>query len=142
MPKRDGGNSKIYQIKVTLRYIEPPIWRRFHIARDASLWELHEVLQRVMGWGHDHLYQFLIKGKHYGEPFEDLDFEDAIETQLSQVVSRAGSKFVYEYDFGDGWEHELHVESTIPDKPGTAQPACIDGQRSCPPEDCGGVWGY
>ncbi len=142
MPKRESGKSRLYQIKVTLRGIEPPIWRRFQVPRDILLDELHLVLQRVMGWDNYHMYQFIIKRQYYGQPFEELEMEDATQTKLGQVVGRAGAKFGYEYDFGDSWEHELHVEKTMTVDPGKSYPVCTDGQRACPPEDCGGVWGY
>ena len=142
MPKGQRKTGKVYEVKVTLNDIEPLIWRRFRVASDIFLGELHQVLQAVMGWESYHMYQFLIKEQYYGEPFEDMETEDAKKTRLSQVVGRAGAKFMYEYDFGDSWQHEVHIEKALPAEQGEAYPVCVDGRRSCPPEDCGGIWGY
>jgi Plasmid pRiA4b ORF-3-like protein len=143
-PPRD-----IYQIKVTLIGIEPPIWRRFLVPRDITLNQLHTVLQVVMGWGDEHLHEFVIKGRHYRLPSPGFDFDfgfvqtaDEDATVLGQAVSRTGTKFLYEYDFGDSWAHLLQVERMLPRQEGMQYPACVAGARHGPPEDCGGAWGY
>ena len=144
MANSGPDTSAIYQIRVDLREIRPPIWRRFLVTRDIRLDQLHLVLQAVIGWDNYHLYQFRIKDLDYGEPFEDEDIEmhDAAKTLLSQVIGGAEEMFVYDYDFGDGWEHDLRVEKTLPTEPGTEYPVCTAGRRACPPEDCGGPFGY
>ena len=142
MTENSSDASAIYQIRVDLRDIRPPIWRRFQVSGGIRLDRLHLVLQAVMGWDNYHLYQFRIKGLDYGEPFEDLEMEDAAKTPLSQVIGGAGESFVYDYDFGDGWEHGLRVEKTLPAEPGATYPVCTAGRRACPPEDCGGAFGY
>ncbi|MFQ5612518.1 MAG: plasmid pRiA4b ORF-3 family protein [Anaerolineae bacterium] len=138
------SETQIYQLKVTLRGLRPPIWRRIQVAGDITLYELHLVLQATMGWANYHLYQFTINGIHYGEPHPDdwYDIVDVRKTRLNAVASEAGSKFLYEYDFGDGWEHEIKLEKILPPEAGQRYPVCITGRRACPPEDCGGVWGY
>jgi len=120
----------VYQIKVTLKGSKPPIWRRMQITSDITLVQLHRILQCVMGWEGSHLYQFVIGGVAYGDPgmVGEWDIEDARTAILAALMRGEKSKFLYEYDFGDSWEHELLV--------------CLTGKRACPPEDCGGVWGY
>ena len=135
----------IYQIKVTLRHIHPPIWRRIQVAGDTHLGQLHHILQDVMGWTDSHLHAFVIGGDTYGVP--DPDFPDDMEMENERNVrldkiAQEGGTLIYEYDFGDNWEHKLKIEKVFEPEPGTPYPACIKGQRACPPEDCGGPWGY
>jgi hypothetical protein len=134
----------VYQFKVTLRDVHPPVWRRFQVTRDISLYRLHLVLQAVMGWWNYHLYQFIIRGTYYCDPDPEFDAEyvNARRVKLWQVLTRPRMKFLYEYDFGDGWEHELVLEKILPPAEGTPYPICLEGARACPPEDCGGSWGY
>lgn len=138
-------NNKVYQFKITLIDSEPLIWRRFQV-QDCSLDKFHEHIQTAMGWTNSHLYQFQIKGKEYGDPelLDDDESLDSTSINLSQVLPKTGKKltFLYLYDFGDGWEHELLFEGnpSVDDK--AKYPLCLEGERACPPEDCGGVWGY
>ena len=134
----------VYQIKVTLKGSKPPIWRRMQVTSDATLVRLHRILQRVMGWEGSHLYQFVIGGIAYGDPgmLSDLDVEDARTATFATLVRGEKSKFLYEYDFGDSWEHELLVEKILPREEGKRYPLCLAGKRACPPEDCSGIWGY
>lgn len=145
MPADQAVEARVYQLKVTLLGIEPPIWRRFQMLGTTTLGELHLVLQVVMGWDGDHLHQFLKDKMVYG-PVGDEDglddAEDEAETWVCDLVSRARSKFIYEYDFGDGWEHEIVVEKTFAPEKDAQYPVCLEGARACPPEDCGGAWGY
>jgi len=138
--------SRIYQIKVTLEDVPPAIWRRVQVPGDITLFKLHETLQIVMGWDNYHLHSFLIHGEHYGDPtydeFDELGTKDETRYKLSQVIREEGVRFVYEYDFGDGWEHTLLVEKILPAEKGIHYPRCVKGKRACPPEDVGGVWGY
>lgn len=137
--------GSIYQIKVTLAGIEPQIWRRFQVPSSISLNKLHEILQVVMGWDNCHLYQFIIDEEYYGRPepggFDD-DVQNAKKVKLGEVYQGSKTSFVYEYDFGDSWEHEILIEKELPAEAGVRYPKCLEGVRSCPPEDCGGVWGY
>jgi len=137
-------DKQIYQFKVTLENIKPPIWRRFQVASNISLGKLHAVLQVVMGWTNSHLHQFIINGKYYGMADEefDMDIADEDEKILNQIVRVEGAKFVYEYDFGDSWTHKLVLEKILPLEIGVRYPHCITGKRACPPEDCGGCFGY
>ena len=134
----------VYQIKVTLRGSKPPIWRRFQVASNTSLVQLHRILQRVMGWEDYHLHQFVVDGIMYGsaDMTGDLDTVDEKAVTLGAIVRREKFKFIYEHDFGDGWDHELLIEKILPLEAGKSYPICLTGKRACPPEDCGGIWGY
>jgi pRiA4b ORF-3-like protein len=136
----------IYQIKVTLNGVKPPIWRRLLISSSMTLGDLHEALQFAMGWTNSHLHQFISGGTYYGIQDDDLDFgveiEDEWKYKVSQLLKSEKDSLIYEYDFGDGWEHQVLLEKILPFDKATVLPQCIKGKRSCPPEDCGGIWGY
>ena len=142
MKSRQSKKAPIYQIKVTLKDSKPPIWRRLQVMGDTTLNSLHLILQEAMGWEGYHLYQFIVGQTYFGEPDPDFDAEDDSKVKLSQIVRREKQKFTYEYDFGDSWLHEILVEKILPPEPGVHYPFCLKGKRACPPEDCGGVWGY
>jgi hypothetical protein len=143
MRRSTPGTSDIYQIKVTLNESEPPIWRRFQVPGDVRLSRLHDVLQVVMGWTDSHLHQFKVGGTSFGIPDPEFGgIEDDKRVTLQEVAPAEGARFVYEYDFGDSWEHDLLVEKIMPPEPGVAYPRCLAGERHGPPEDCGGIWGY
>jgi hypothetical protein len=144
MSSRSKKDLLIYQLKVTLKGSKPPIWRRIQIASNISLAKLHRILQTAMGWTDSHLHQFVVGGTYYGTPTPEFDFEveDEGKIKLSQAAPGVKKKIVYEYDFGDGWEHEILVEKILQSEPGVRYPVCLAGKRACPPEDCGGVWGY
>lgn len=139
----------LYQFKITLLDIEPPIWRRIQV-EDCTLDKLHEHIQTVMGWTNSHLHQFKINDHLYGDPmlmeenFEEMDFRDSTRTKLSKLVPKTGKRFrfEYEYDFGDGWQHEVLFEGCVQAEPGRKYPLCLEGERACPPEDVGGTSGY
>jgi hypothetical protein len=138
---------EIYQLKVTLRDIDPPIWRRLQVAGDTTLGDLHWILQLGMGWTHSHLHFFKIGDAQYSDPTFDLseapdEFGDEFRTRLDRAVSGEGARFLYEYDFGDCWRHDIEVEKILPAAEGETYPKLVDGKRACPPEDCGGVMGY
>ena len=97
--------------------------------------------QRVMGWENYHLYSFSTGGREYGEPDPELDLRSARSTRLNAVAG-VQSRLRYTYDFGDDWEHDVLVEKAVPPEAGAKYPICLAGKRACPPDDCGGVWGY
>lgn len=134
----------VYQMKVTLKGIKPPIWRRLQVVSTTTLAQLHRVIQRVMGWEGSHLYQFVVGGLPYSDPkmLGEMEGEDAGRVSLATLVQGEKDKFLYEYDFGDSWEHELLIEKILPLDKATHYPICLTGKRACPPEDCGGIWGY
>lgn len=136
--------TEVYQIKVTLNDSKPPIWRRVQVAADITLAKLHDVMQVAMGWHNCHLHQFTDGEQYYGEPDPqwDMDVINERKVKLNEVLARPKSRFTYEYDFGDGWNHSLLLEKVLPGEPGQHYPMCVTGKRACPPEDCGGMWGY
>lgn len=144
MPPKKADDSAVYQLKVTLKGSKPPIWRRFQVRGSTTLAKLHRILQIVMGWEDYHLHQFIVGGVYYGVPDPDWDLDVKSErwVKLEQVVSDVKDHFVYEYDFGDSWEHEIVVEKVVPPEPDVRYPICLTGKRACPPEDVGGIWGY
>ena len=139
--------ARVYQLKVSLRHSEPLIWRRVLVPEEFNLGQLHRVLQCVMNWKDYHLHQFTIGGKRYGVPdpewtFPGREILSERSVQLHEVLHRVGQKFLYTYDFGDGWEHDLRAEAILPADPQASYPLCVAGERCGPPEDCGGIWGY
>ena len=131
---------QVYEFKITLMHIHPVIWRRFRVYNDISFRQLHNIVQLVMGWENYHLYQF-----HWGEyQFTEqlMGHGDKYASHiLGDFVTQVGSVLGYEYDFGDGWFHEIALEKIL--KTTRKQcPVCTHGRRACPPEDCGGIWGY
>ncbi len=144
--RKQATLAPVYQLKVTLKGSKPPIWRRIQVSSQTTLGQFHEILQTVMGWYDCHLHQFSIGGIDYGQPHPDLGFGQDIRNEksvpLSRVVPGEKFKFDYTYDFGDGWEHQIVVEKVLPPDPEVQYPVCLKGKRNCPPEDCGGIWGY
>jgi hypothetical protein len=141
-------SATVHRLKVTLRDVKPPVWRRILVASDTTLEELAALLEGAMGWLGGHLHQFVTADAVYGRPDPDeppgwgpptLD-ERAVT--LADVLTAPGAKLRWDYDFGDGWEHDVVVESIDAPAPGVDHPVCTGGRRACPPEDCGGPWGY
>lgn len=130
----------VYQLKVTLRDVSPMIWRRVLVTSDTTIAQLHPILQTVMGWEDLHLHQFRIHGRAYGI-YRDggISFpDDPHQVKLRDFKLRKGERFVYEYDFGDFWQHDIRLEQVLPLEPKKKYPTCIDGDGDCPPENCGG----
>ncbi|HHN93518.1 MAG TPA: plasmid pRiA4b ORF-3 family protein [Anaerolineae bacterium] len=134
-------SEQIYRLKITLRDSKPPIWRRVLVPGSTTLSDLHWIIQAVMGWYNAHLHQFIIGPAYYSDPQFELDALDESQVRLEEIAEE-GTKFTYEYDFGDDWEHIILVEKVQPPEPGVEYPVCIKGRRACPPEDVGGMWGY
>ncbi len=143
------ASERLYQFRITLLEAEPLIWRRIQV-RNCTLDKLHEYIQAAMGWTNSHLYQFRIDGDHYGDPewldsgFHDFHCIDSATTRISEVLPMKGKRFrfLYQYDFGDDWQHEILFEGCVRAEKGGRYPVCVEGERNCPPEDVGGVWGY
>jgi len=138
------SSSSIYQLKITLCDVHPPILRHVLLPGSFNLYQLHQVIQVAMGWTDSHLHQFIIDGEYYSIPNEEEDWESIDERvfKLEQIAPSVKRKFTYEYDFGDSWKHQVVVEKIIAPVLGEKYPQCIDGKRACPPEDVGGTWGY
>jgi hypothetical protein len=142
-PQPTKATGTVYQLKITLKDVRPPIWRRA-LVPDCSLEELHEIIQVAMGWENYHLFDFEVGGERYTDSrgADELEMEDASQVLLSELVPKEKFKFGYTYDFGDDWRHEIVVEKILPQGAGRDAPVCLDGKRACPPEDVGGPWGY
>jgi hypothetical protein len=136
----------IYQLKIALTGITPPIWRRIQVSGSIKLCCLHSAIQVAMGWTDSHLHQFEKDGKNWGVPewdeFDEFDLIDEGKTQLAKVLKSEGDSMVYQYDFGDDWQHEVVLEKIVPVSDLLKTPICLAGERRCPPEDVGGVQGY
>jgi len=134
----------IYQLKLTLRGIRPPIWRRIETPATVSLFDLHRTLQAAMGWTDTHLHQYIQDGVYYGPPDREFgqDIVSERRTLLKDVLNRPKARLLYEYDFGDGWEHDVILEAIIDADPAAKYPRVTGGRRSCPPEDSGGPYRY
>lgn len=139
----------VYQFKITLVGYKPDIWRRIQTL-DCTLDDLHWIVQAVMGWEADHLHLFRIRLTDFGDPeiLQDplgaAPLQDSLTAWLSEILAKRskGFRFLYEYDFGDSWLHEIKFEGWLPAEKGKHYPLCIAGERQGPPEDIGGVWGY
>lgn len=133
----------IYRLRVELLDSDPPIWRRLTVPASIPLDGLHEVVQAAMGWTNSHLHRFETEdGTSYSMPY-GLPLEgdtDSRGVRLDSLLAEPGAALLYEYDFGDGWEHAVVLEATEPDGPDRA--VCLDGAHACPPEDSGGIWAY
>ena len=132
-------------LRVSLRYVEPEVWRRIVVASDMPLPKFAKVLEQAMGWDSTHLHIFDVSGVLFG-PIEegavDLINIDENAARLTHVLSRVETSLRWDYDFGDGWEHDVVVEAIEPLNPKTKYPVVLDGERACPPEDVGGPPGY
>jgi hypothetical protein len=136
----------IYQLKVTLLGIEPPIWRRIQAPGTTLLCCLHDALQAVMGWTDSHLHQFEKDGTYWGVPEhyedDDIDVIDESTVPAAKVLIAEGDSMIYLYDFGDTWRHEVVLDKILPSDGAVNRPVCLAGERRCPPEDVGGPSGY
>jgi hypothetical protein len=145
------GFDKVYQFKITLEGIEPPIWRRIQVPETYSFWDLHVAIQDSMGWSDSHLHEFRLvnpgtgASEVIGIPGEDYRGGGRVKPGWEKRVSdffptEAAAEYLY--DFGDRWRHALEFEGVFPRENGIRYPSCIDGRRACPPEDCGGTDGF
>jgi hypothetical protein len=139
--------TRLLQLKITLQGIAPPIWRRIVVPDNYSLETLHSILQDVLGWTNSHMHGFYWQDESWGPPsmnealYETRD-RDERQGFLGRFFAKQGDQMLYEYDFGDSWEHVIELESDEPFDPARPVPICLAGARACPPEDCGGTWGY
>lgn len=134
---------QVYQLKVTLQGTKPPIWRRFQVRDDLTLEKLHGLLQDIMGWTNSHMHQFIVRDTYYGHRDPELPpRQDEKRVHLRDVLKKPNDRMIYEYDFGDSWEHLVVLEQVLPHELRTRYPIIMGGKRACPPEDCGGVPGF
>jgi hypothetical protein len=133
---------QVYVLRITLGEVAPPVWRQVIVPGAYTLDRLHRVVQLAMGWSDCHLHAFEVAGVQYGVPDPDmLDVRDEMDARVDAIAGKDGS-FVYTYDFGDWWEHRIVVEDVLVAEPEERYPICVDGEEACPPEDCGGPYGY
>jgi hypothetical protein len=139
-----SSTLEVYQLHVWLREITPLIWRRLLVGSDSTIADLHYTLQIAMGWDDAHLHRFRIRGKDYGVSRSGgIGFHyDPRQVHLADFHFRHHERFLYEYDFGDLWQHVVRVERRLPVGRKRTYPVCIGGQRAVPPEDCGGPWAF
>jgi len=140
--------KKTYQIQITLKESKPKIWRRILVPSDLLLSDFHKIIQTTMGWTNSHLHQFIKNQTFYTKRMDDDDFWDETDSidyskiKIADLLKKEKDSIVYEYDFGDGWEHDIILEKIETNEMNTNIPICLTGKNNCPPEDCGGIWGY
>jgi hypothetical protein len=140
--------KEIFQIQIALKDFKPKIWRRILIPSDVLLSDFHMIIQISMGWTNSHLHQFIKNRTYYSmrmvedDLWEDMGSVDYEKMKISDLLKKEEEKIVYEYDFGDSWEHDIILEKILPIDTDLKYPICLTGKMNCPPEDCGGVWGY
>ena len=141
-------NKKIYQVQITLKGSKPRIWRRLLVLPDTLLSDFHMIIQAAMGWTNSHLHQFVKDQNYYTVKMQDdiywndYDNIDYKGIKISDLLKKETESMIYEYDFGDGWEHKIVLEKILPFDEEIKYPVCTAGKMNCPPEDCGGIWGY
>ena len=140
-------SERIARLRVELQDLEAKIWRRIDMPLSSTLEALHEAIQRSMGWTFSHLWEFEIGDRRYSDPsFREFDEEAAFYSakglRLGTVIARGVDRFVYVYDFGDDWRHDVIVEEVRDGDPDMEYPAFVEGARRCPPEDVGGARGF
>lgn len=141
--------DKIFQIQIALKGFKPKIWRRILVPSDLLLSDFHKIIQTTMGWTNSHLHQFIKNRTFYSIKHADDDMWDdnnvdyrKKKVRISDLIKAEKDKIIYEYDFGDGWEHDIILEKILPFDNKIKYPICLAGKMNCPPEDCGGIWGY
>ena len=144
--KQPTQNLPLYELKITLRGSKPAIWRRVQVPGSINLFRLHDVFQVVMGWTDSHLHQFvdapIVYSVPSGDDYPGQERLDERRFRLADVARHGKAALIYEYDFGDSWAHEVMVQKILPADPKKKYAVCLDGKNACPPEDCGGIWGY
>ncbi len=145
--------NKVYQFKITLMRIKPPIWRKIQVPESYTFWDLHVAIQDAMGWLDYHLHRFELVNPSTGEISElgipedededdDEEFLPGWEHKIARWFSMENKKAIYEYDFGDCWKHSVKLEKILDRDKNIDYPVCIGGKQACPPEDCGSIPGY
>jgi hypothetical protein len=140
--KKAAGPGTVHSLRILLSESDPPIWRGIEVPSDIRLDRLHRVIQAAMGWCDGHAHQFLVEDECIADPGAGEDVRDERAVRLQQIAPEKGSSFLYVYDFGDDWQHEITVEAVEPPVDAATHVRCTGGARACPPEDCGGILGY
>lgn len=138
-----GSTGVVVQIKVKLRGVsKPPVWRRLQLRADTRVDRLHEAIEAASGWQGHHMHVFSRGPDEFGVPDPEFGFIDERAVSLGQLIGAVGDRLGYTYDFGDDWEHEIVVEDLLDADPDARYPILLAAKGACPPEDCGGPWGY
>lgn len=144
--KSKASPKQVFQFRLDLEGIHPPVWRRIQVPADFTLSRLHRVIQAVMDWRDCHLHEFIVAGRACGVPDPDYDDDrdvlDDRTVQLRDLNLSVGSRIEYLYDFGDNWHHVLELEEVLISDTEDVRPWCLGGDRKTPPEDVGGIPGY
>ncbi len=142
-PSPQPPGQSAFQLRIQLNDVDPVVWRRLIVPGSVRMAKLSEMLLAAMGWTNSHLHAFRVGDVHYGMNFDEYPEGEIDEKQVSVLQAlRDERRFVYDYDFGDGWEHDVVIEDLSWTYFGLKFAVCIDGQNACPPEDVGGTWGY
>lgn len=137
------SSDVVVQIKIKLLEVsKPSVWRRLQLRDDTRLDHLHWLIVAAFGWEGYHMHCFTSGLDSFGVPDPELGFVDERHVTLGELVRQAGDRFRYTYDFGDDWQHEIVVEDLLDLDPAADYPVLVAAQGACPPEDCGGPWGY
>lgn len=132
-----------FQLRVELEDVTPAVWRRILVPGSVRLDRLADMLIAAMGWSNSHLHCFEIGDTRYGMQFDDYPEGEQDEASVTVLqVLRDTTFFSFEYDFGDGWTHLVNVEARLTSPVGLKAAVCLEGENACPPDDCGGPWGY
>lgn len=147
--------QNVYQFKIVLEGITPPIWRRIQVPENYTFWDLYVASIEVMGWGGGHLHDFSTIDSDYAAveriktPLPECEFDDEEEYYVERKEKISdwfgpgkNKKMRFTYDFGDNWDHLIILEDILPRENKTEYPICVKGKRACPPEDCGSIPGY
>jgi hypothetical protein len=141
--RKQDRSEVIVQTKIKLLGVsKPPVWRRLQLPADTRLDHLHDIIVAAFGWENYHMHVFTNGHEEFGEPDPELGFNDERRVTLGELISGIGDRLRYTYDFGDNWEHEIVVEDLLDADPDTHYPVLVAAKGACPPEDCGGPWGY
>ena len=144
--------KRIYKFDISLNGISPAIWRKILVPESFSFWDLHVAIQDSMGWLDCHLHTFRFGkprsrdrieiGIPLDESFDGVETLPGWHVSIPEFFAAVGDRCIYEYDFGDGWEHTVTLEAIMLAEKRRRYPRCSDGEGACPPEDCGGPPGY
>lgn len=149
-PMLRASAERVCELDISLKGVKPRVWRRLVVPARANLGWLHAAIQLAMGWSNSHMHRFVIRRKSYSDPSFELDdlegdppVADEHRFALADVAGEPERRFTYEYDFGDSWVHSIRVRDLRDAEAGESATAlCTAGASACPPEDCGGPWGY
>ena len=137
----------VARIRIELQDLEPKIWRRIDVPLSTTLAALHDIIQVAFHWTDSHLHEFVVSDRVYGVPSPEDEFYErkvykAASISMRALIDRGVDRFLYVYDFGDHWRHDVDIEEIFKGDATTEYPAFVDGARCCPPEDVGGTDGF